>query len=948
MAAARLESGLSDRAASPLTMAASRVPRAGERARGVQRALWGSPSAAVLARPAAAAEAPEAERAPISRSPVKDTWTPARVVRQGASTATSTARTFRSGGTATESATARAVRRAAVPARPRPVAQQGVTEAPEAVRPRASTARQPSRRPSLLDVQAPGVRTRPTTGAGPDARRGESGRGASPVSAGVPAPGRVPATARALDRGRSMVSSRLMSSPTGLASQPAAAAGSPLRRAEVRAESASPTPGSVVPRPLPAVQRRLDAPVKEEGWLDAGFARTAPPASRRLSVARSSQGMFAPSAVVVAPAVAQTADVAESAVPGPRPARTTSTGAKVVSGWSRNDLPASTTRVVRGGRPVDAASPTRNAERRIQAAAASDVQRASQVVQAGRVDRGDAKADRSSAAADRPLAAANARSARPANESGALNPTAVPRLARRNRARKAVPVGTGVALQPALAAGVGPQTEQAERSSVRAARRTVTTPVVGRTAGRSLDAGSRPAESRSRFGRANPVAHAAPNVTRTVRLAAETVRRLGVVRNGRAEEASSWLVSGTTANRAVAAARRARPSADAPGSLGAQLAAEAASAAARGTVRRSQLWAPDQVTAQATTLAESGEPGSEGIRRVGGFDARGSADARTDVPDARPAGRPLDWLDDRTFASLTPPRRRAALAAQRTLASRSASVPQSCPGTSARRGRHLVRTPEGRYGRAAAARRAGNVATGFVVPTPDAAPSVAPEGRDPVTGAPVVNGWARPQAALSDTLASVEDRQSDAHLPVWARRASGTPLVGGANSDLVTALARASAPEEVVRVIMEKGDLGGTVASTLPAPALQVIEKIKTVAREEVSEAIRAEVQARTVTARQAGRRAEAPRSTARVVQGFTGLRRGNSARSGSGVGDDKVMKLAKKPSPSSISRKVAGTAMRPGVRSGWQKTAQPPGARGSPPPRLRMVGRRPRWTSTP
>jgi hypothetical protein len=217
--------------------------------------------------------------------------------------------------------------------------------------------------------------------------------------------------------------------------------------------------------------------------------------------------------------------------------------------------------------------------------------------------------------------------------------------------------------------------------------------------------------------------------------------------------------------------------------------------------------------------------------------------------------------------------------------------------TGARRGRHLVRTADGRYIPAAPSRRPATTAAGFVVPTPLAGPGATPveDGRDPVTGAPVVNGWARPQASLADTLASVEDRQSDAHLPVWARRASGTPLVGGANGDLVSALARASDPEEVVRVIMEKGDAGGTVASTLPKPALQVIEKIKTVAREEVSEAIRTEVQARTAAARKAGRRAESPRSTARVIQGFTGLRRGSSARRGSGVGDDQVMKLAKK-----------------------------------------------------
>lgn len=207
-----------------------------------------------------------------------------------------------------------------------------------------------------------------------------------------------------------------------------------------------------------------------------------------------------------------------------------------------------------------------------------------------------------------------------------------------------------------------------------------------------------------------------------------------------------------------------------------------------------------------------------------------------------------------------------------------------------------MRTPEGRYIPAARSRRASTLTGDFVVPTPASSLASAPvEGRDPVTGAPVVNGWARPQAALSDTLGAVDGQATDAHLPVWARRASGTPLVRGSGGDLVNALARAGDPAEVVRVIMEKGDVGGTIASTLPKPALQIIEKIKTVAREEVSEAIRTEVKARSAAGRKAGSRSQAPRSTARVVQGFTGLRRGNSARRGNGVGDGQVMKLAKK-----------------------------------------------------
>ncbi len=889
LSAPRLEAAASDSAASPLGLAASRLPQPGDRPRGVRRALFGSPSLSVVAAPPVEVVEAEVERAPLSRSPVTRTAAGARVVRgfaprQGVA---STARVV------TRAAAAAAPTAAVRTARLAPVTRADGRVAP-AVAPTASAARDaatPVRR-ATVDSLLPG----------PAARRPVA-RAVSPAAPAAEAPlaRRAVATTRAVSRSRTMGADRLLPAPVvtdAVTPTPVARAAA---HAADRVQSATSTGGSVVPRPVAALRGKLDAGTAEAGWLDALSERAAAPSLRRLSAARTASGAYAPAAVVVAHEDAGAPVEDATATPAGAPgARRDASGARVVSGWARNALPASSARVVRGAA---------HAEERLVRAARDATATEPARGPATRTAAARPLARVPSAAAARPVAAAATRDVAPAPSRGLA-----PARSRRPAARVAAPN----ALESALVSVTG-GAPVAPGASRQAADRVAGTPAVARAA-RTAGAPQTREALAPRRARRNPLAHAGPGVvTETVRLNADLARRIRVVTEGSREAADRYLVGGATAERALSAARQAE----------------------RGGTRGTRAWAPDMQVPESplpVTVDAEGKPvpvpsaGGDAPRTVSGWALSSSQAARAH---AGPAvkGRPLDWASDRSIAikvvdvlrgearpETLAPSIRAALPelvaaamptgtvpAQIAAARAAGLAPGRRPGATpaaARAGRHVIRMADGRYvpapraRRGATARSAAAAFSDFTVPQAGGPVELDPGTGQPVgseSGSPrVVSGWARPQGALSETLSAVEDQKSDAHLPVWARRASGSPLVRGSEGDLVSALARATDPEQVVRVILEKG-IGGSTPSTLPKPALQVIEQIKTVARDEVTQAIQAEVVRQAGAARQATRRGEAQRSTARVVQGFTGLRRSSSTRSSGGVGDDRVMKLAKK-----------------------------------------------------
>ncbi len=161
--------------------------------------------------------------------------------------------------------------------------------------------------------------------------------------------------------------------------------------------------------------------------------------------------------------------------------------------------------------------------------------------------------------------------------------------------------------------------------------------------------------------------------------------------------------------------------------------------------------------------------------------------------------------------------------------------------------------------------------------------------RLPTAGQSAIRGGSA-ASSLQGVLRSVELGTEDAGLPIWARRASGKPLVRGSSEDLVKALARADSPEDVVRVIVQQGQ-DVLASSTLPRPVTEVIGQIRDEAAREVAKAQDAAQGARPAVDPETGR----PRSTTRTVRALTGIRRGPSARSQSGIGADQVSRLAKK-----------------------------------------------------
>lgn len=213
--------------------------------------------------------------------------------------------------------------------------------------------------------------------------------------------------------------------------------------------------------------------------------------------------------------------------------------------------------------------------------------------------------------------------------------------------------------------------------------------------------------------------------------------------------------------------------------------------------------------------------------------------------------------------------------------------------------RHVSRSADGRYVPAAGVQARRTVATASELILPSAGLDV---GVDPAARTAETARWAGAGAGgaeLGRTLNAVERGEVEQDLPSWAQRASGEPLVRGTGGDIVAALARASDPEEVVRVIIERGSALGALASTLPRPLLQVIEQIRSESQaERLSEAEGVEGGSvagstlRPSSPRAASSRGPA-RSSARVMRGFTNLSVG--ARPVEGVGQNKITKLAAK-----------------------------------------------------
>jgi hypothetical protein len=236
----------------------------------------------------------------------------------------------------------------------------------------------------------------------------------------------------------------------------------------------------------------------------------------------------------------------------------------------------------------------------------------------------------------------------------------------------------------------------------------------------------------------------------------------------------------------------------------------------------------------------------------------------------------------------------AARAEARPLAAR-AAVGSAAPRAGARAAdlgvsaRTPALAPDGVVARAAAA---APVAQGS---------SAEASGASGARGSAPVRGFAaRPD--LRSVLGAVDQGHAERGLPVWARRASGEPLARGTGGDFVQSLASARSEEDVVRVIVEQGGALNQVSSTLPRPVIQVIEHIRSEARAELEDrfsqargSAAAEGTLPDATRTRREPRHAATRENVQVVKALTGLKAGGGARKAQGVGDDRVMKLARK-----------------------------------------------------
>lgn len=142
--------------------------------------------------------------------------------------------------------------------------------------------------------------------------------------------------------------------------------------------------------------------------------------------------------------------------------------------------------------------------------------------------------------------------------------------------------------------------------------------------------------------------------------------------------------------------------------------------------------------------------------------------------------------------------------------------------------------------------------------------------------------------------------------PAWARRAvqggpaiatgvasEGAPALSARSAGLIGALARASRAEEVVRIILDRGDAARALTREMPSPVTRLIERI--VASAEPSQATRAEG-GRGATIRSRSVRT-VRRDVLHPVRTYTtpSSSSGGTSRGHDGVGASNVMKLANK-----------------------------------------------------
>ena len=145
-----------------------------------------------------------------------------------------------------------------------------------------------------------------------------------------------------------------------------------------------------------------------------------------------------------------------------------------------------------------------------------------------------------------------------------------------------------------------------------------------------------------------------------------------------------------------------------------------------------------------------------------------------------------------------------------------------------------------------------------------------------------------PSMDLSQNLRLLSEGQSSADAPAWTDRAVGGPKIR-ASSELIRHLVQASDPEEVIRLIVDKGqDL--TRETSLASPVVEVIKQIK-------GEAAKIESEPKKTVSSTGARvfsGGQRPSRAARRISGFRPLR-GPGATRTSSVGEDRVMKLAGK-----------------------------------------------------
>ncbi len=361
---------------------------------------------------------------------------------------------------------------------------------------------------------------------------------------------------------------------------------------------------------------------------------------------------------------------------------------------------------------------------------------------------------------------------------------------------------------------------------------------------------------------------------------------------------------------------------------------------------------------QAVTKAFSeagGSPDVEVVRDVAGRRRLSSARKQAMANGSGATlSRPSDWAGARTASAVTDPDPRVRRAVSSMSVFRTAFGEMSVPAAFAaeggsqdlasasgsRQGRHVLRTADGRFvsptrgassapgstSSAAArtgtrvARSAYGVDTDTVVSddvgAADGSEGIAALGSTDAargrsgasTSASQSRGASQRQGTryrnrpgLQSTLGEVDEHSSArSELPVWARRASGSPLVRSSEQrDVMQALARAHTPEQVVQVMATHGSQLGSVPASLPAPVLKVIEQVR--------EGARQDLEARYAAAQEASREAETggarPASTPRkstsaqpeLLKAVRGLKKRQASRSQAGVGDDRVMKLARK-----------------------------------------------------